>query len=119
MRHLLKLCTQIFCIVAISGCSTIYTLTADGESFHKEACANDCSTVPRIYSGTAMDLCAVFTPDGGQGSAIMFYDLFLSFPLDTIVLPYTIYGQITEGSLSEKSQCKARGIPPNKQINKD
>jgi uncharacterized protein YceK len=117
MSHLLKLYIQIVCISAISGCATIYTLTADTESFHKEVCANNCSTVPRIYSGTIMDLCGVFTPDGGQGSAIMFYDLFLSLPLDTVVLPYTIYGQITEGSLSKKSECPVKENTANKQIN--
>jgi uncharacterized protein YceK len=95
----------------------MWTLGTKPENVQRDACFNNCSTIPRVYSGTAMDVCVVFAPNGGQGSAILFYDLLLSFPLDTIVLPYTIYGQLTEGNLAEPEQCQDNEIISNKRIN--
>jgi uncharacterized protein YceK len=118
MNQLIKLCTILIGFVVLSGCGTIYTTTFEPEIIQRESCSNNC-TIPRIYSGTAADLCLVLAPEGGQGSAIMFFDLFLSIPLDTVILPYTIYGQITEGNLAEKGQCKVKDITSNKSLKQD
>ncbi|ROR97873.1 uncharacterized protein DUF1375 [Sinobacterium caligoides] len=102
----------------ITGCATGYTLTGDPEEIHRTSCASGCATIPRIYSGTAVDLCGIFPGDGGQGSAIMFYDIFFSLPADTIALPYTIYGQFTKGSLSVSDECESNQTP-NKALKRD
>jgi len=44
---------------------------------------------------------------GGQGFAIAFWDLPLSFVADTVILPYTAYKQMTAGNFSTKEICLA------------
>jgi uncharacterized protein YceK len=110
LRHwyLMKFVTNSFIaivlIFSLSGCGSIYTLTADPSEF--EASEEDCWFIPRVYSGAVFDFHGMFIPDGGQGAAIMFWDFFLSLPVDTIALPYTVYGQIRYGSLSNCSNSK-------------
>ncbi len=99
-----------FVLSCLSACASIYTLTAEPEEIHKDLCTNSCSVIPRIYSGTVMDFCGAFLEDGGQGAAIMFYDLFLSIPVDTIVLPYTIYSQFMYGNILELNQCESNKV---------
>lgn len=94
-----------------SGCSSVYTLSSD---FDKDlskidVCPQDC-TVHRVYSGVSMDICMLRTENSGQGGAIAFWDLPFSFVLDTVVLPYTVYKQVSVGgSVSQQlgpvSQC--------------
>jgi uncharacterized protein YceK len=118
MEYILRLIIGFTFLLSLSGCASIYTLTADPAEFEvsSEDCESDSMFIPRIYSGTAFDLYGIFTPDGGQGSAIMFYDFFLSLPVDTIVLPYTIYGQIRYGNLS---RCIESNKTSNKQLKQD
>ncbi len=103
----------------LSGCSSIYTL---GSDFDKELsspdmCPKDC-TVHRIYSGISLDMCILRSDEPGQGGAIAFWDLPFSAIVDTVVLPYTIYKQVSDGGsvsqpLGAESLCKS-GMPPFK-----
>ena len=95
-----------FVLSYLSACASIYTLTAEPEQVNKDLCTNSCNVIPRIYSGTVMDFCGAFLENWDQGSAIMFYDFFLSIPVDTIVLPYTIYTQIKFGNLVDLKKCE-------------
>lgn len=101
---------MIFVISLTTSCASIYTLTADSEDFYGGACTESCKVIPRIYSGTVMDFCGAFVGGGGQGAAIMFYDLFLSIPVDTLVLPYTIYSQFLYGNFWESKKCESDQI---------
>ena len=96
----------------LSSCMSIATLTEETSKKFDEPdnCPEDC-TVHRVYSGVSVDMCILRTDDSGQGGAIAFWDLPFSFVLDTLVLPYTIYKQVSEGgSFSEpigaESNCK-------------
>ena len=92
-----------------SGClATIYSVSTDNsdpEKLKAEACQANC-TMPRVYSGTAMDFCGFVDEDSGQGGGIMFWDMPFSFVTDTIVLPYTIVKQMQKGNISSKEKCK-------------
>lgn len=71
----------------------------------------NCKSIPRIYSGVSFDVCTVFigppAPIGTESEAerakrfffgyIM--DVALSFVVDTIALPYTIYRQYKDGNI--------------------
>ena len=119
VEYIARLIIGLILISTMTSCASIYTLTADANEFVKASyddCENGSIFIPRIYSGTAFDLHGMFAPGGGQGSALMFYDFFLSFPVDTIVLPYTIYGQIRYGNLSS---CSERNNTSNKQLKQD
>jgi len=82
-------------VLGLEGCSTIATLVgmAKPEEF-------DCSTapyIPRVYSGVFNDW--RFLTSGTEGSTLVILDMPFSFVADTLVLPYTIYGQIRYGNL--------------------
>jgi len=83
-------------LVLNSGCSTIYTHNFSQEN---NDCST-CSTLPWVYSGVMYDLCYTKYPEAGL---IIFLDAPFSFVADTVVLPYTIYKQYSEGSI-----CKDR-----------
>lgn len=74
------------------GCATVGTQTTDLN------CTSSCSDIPQIYSGTAYDFCCM-TKCGSVGSSFSTLDLPLSLIADTIILPVTIYKQITKGSI--------------------
>jgi uncharacterized protein YceK len=99
-------------LIAINGCSTIYTVSTEPEILKQEACSNECS-IPRVYSGTAFGICGITQKNSGQGGAIMFWDLLLSVPADTVILPFTAFMQVKEGSISNEKIC-SQTITPNK-----
>lgn len=82
----------------------------------------DCDSVPRIYSGLTLDVCMALlgppAPIYGKASEGLFYfymfDGFFSMLLDTVALPYTVYGQIRYGDLYLKRRHGRidRGRPP-------
>ena len=91
----------------INGCATIVT-TYSPDEVATEACqSKNCAFLPRIYSGTVMDFCGATASGSGQGGGLMLWDLPLSFVADTLILPYTVYKQITEGNISTKEICLA------------
>ena len=118
MEFFSRLVIGLTLLVHLQSCMSIYTMTTDPKEFEfsEEDCESGRMFIPRIYSGTLVDLFGVLAPEGGQGSAILFYDLFLSFPVDTLALPYTIYGQIRHGNLSS---CPQEGNTADKQLIKD
>jgi uncharacterized protein YceK len=88
---------------ALSGCGTAMTVfqgDADAASSLRKQKTN-CQSIPRVYSGLAYDFCALNAPPDPSGFLVPFVllDLPLSGVLDTLSLPYTLYRQVTEGSL--------------------
>ncbi|WIE48410.1 YceK/YidQ family lipoprotein [Pseudomonas sp. GM17] len=93
----------------LSGCGTIDTV------FREDAVASEklkerksyCGGVPRIYSGVTYDFCSLHAPEPENGTThtgpasnqAMLLDMAVSGVLDTLLLPYTIYQQQTDGSL--------------------
>lgn len=93
----------------LSGCGTIDTV------FREDAVASQklkerktyCGGVPRIYSGVTYDFCSLHAPEPENGATYigpasnqaMLLDMAVSGVLDTLLLPYTIYRQHSDGSL--------------------
>ncbi|EPA98341.1 Protein of unknown function (DUF1375) [Pseudomonas sp. G5(2012)] len=61
-----------------------------------------CQSIPRVYSGLAYDFCVLNAPPDPTGIYVplVLVDLVLTGVLDTVVLPYTIYRQGTDGNIS-------------------
>ena len=59
-----------------------------------------CQSIPRSYSGLAFDFCVLHASPDPSGVLVPFVllDLPLSGVLDTVVLPYTIYRQASDGN---------------------
>lgn len=92
------------------GCGTINTIVR-GDSAARSSLnrvKSPCETIPRIYSGIFYDICALRGKPSqaalwlGPGPELMLVDLALSAAVDTVFLPYTIYEQITVGSIDLK-----------------
>jgi len=95
-KALLKACFSLLAI-SVSGCSTIYTQVNTEE--------NDCGIcldTPRLYSGTAYNLC--YLSSSSPMTIVNIIDLPLSLIADTIISPYTGYQQYKKGSICSEEE---------------
>ena len=109
-RRTNKFKNVLICFIAFSlaGCGTINTvIKGDSTARHNlNQVKSPCETIPRIYSGVFYDICALRGKPSrtalwvGSGAEFVLIDLALSGVLDTVALPYTIYGQINEGHIN-------------------
>ena len=88
----------------LTGCGTAITVLQDdadaARSLRKQK--TYCQSIPRIYSGLAYDFCVLNAPPDPTGVMVplVLLDLSLSGVLDTVVLPYTIYRQVSDGNIA-------------------
>lgn len=104
-----KLTLYVLIGAVLSGCGTINTVfSSDADTINSLRKAKTrCETVPRVYSGLSYDLCVMHGPpqvterDPAAPALIPFQiiDLIPSGVIDTLLLPYTIYLQSSQGSL--------------------
>ena len=89
----------------LSGCGTVTTLANSDQQISSKLLKRNtyCHSVTRVYSGVAYDLCTLHSkPSGIEIDWVLGFYMFdgaLSAVADTLVLPYTIFQQSTEGSL--------------------
>ena len=97
------------CLVALLllGCGTVNTVIR-GDSVAKynlKQARTSCEAIPRVYSVVAYDMCILRGKPSrtalwfGSIPELIFIDLALSGALDTVALPYTVFGQINDGSI--------------------
>lgn len=89
--------------LTLTGCGTVSTVLQGDEDAARGLRKQKtyCQSIPRIYSGLAYDFCILNAPPDPTGVFLPFIlaDMALSGALDTMVLPYTIYHQGTEGNI--------------------
>ncbi len=101
MKPIITLCL----VLLTTGCGTVTTLSHSDEALSRKLVKRDtyCDSLPRVYSGVSYDLCVLNSkPTGTEWDVLVgFYviDGAFSFLSDTVVLPYTIYRQATDGSV--------------------
>ncbi|WP_226377950.1 YceK/YidQ family lipoprotein [Citrifermentans bremense] len=61
--------------------------------------------MPRIFSGTAVDICGLAADNLGIFALV---DLPLSLVGDTLMFPYTYYTQSKYGDISVKTPCASK-----------
>ncbi|TVT81561.1 YceK/YidQ family lipoprotein [Pseudomonas sp. H3(2019)] len=93
--------------LALGGCGTVATVLQDDAEVAR--CLRKqktyCQSIPRIYSGVAYDFCVLNGPPNSMVGVTMsgvpwvYFDFLVSGAFDTVVLPYTIYRQSTDGSI--------------------
>ncbi|MHC8346938.1 YceK/YidQ family lipoprotein [Pseudomonas sp. RT6P73] len=93
----------------LSGCGTINTVFRSDEvaGHNLKERGTNCDSIPRVYSGVFYDLCILHAPpDVGKKFSVTLglipveiIDFIPSAVLDTLVLPYTIYRQNTDGNI--------------------
>jgi uncharacterized protein YceK len=88
----LKSLSALVAAILLNGCASIYTQLDD----HRKWNTHYALTVPRVYSGTVVDWDGL-TADNLALIALL--DLPLSFAVDTVSLPWTIYRQSKHGYL--------------------
>ncbi len=90
----------------LSGCASIYTQTHDAYTDAGVGCA-DGKTIPNIYSGLVFDIYCLPAENAGFFCLV---DLPLSLVVDTVVVPYSAYRQVTYGSWYSQQDCLAREV---------
>lgn len=93
----------------VTGCGTINTVFRSDDVVARNLSESKtyCGSIPRIYSGVFYDLCIlnappVFSEKNAAAPAFIpleIMDFIPSCAVDTVVLPYTIYRQITNGNI--------------------
>ncbi|UXH38167.1 YceK/YidQ family lipoprotein [Pseudomonas promysalinigenes] len=93
----------------LTGCGTINTVfSSDEQTAQGLASAQTrCEALPRVYSGVFYNLCILHgppqvaeqVPGAPAGIPLRLIDFIPSGVFDTLLLPYTISVQATEGSL--------------------
>lgn len=91
----------------ITGCGTMHTTTFDEKSIamNDDGTRSACSSIPRVYSGVAYNVCKMrqgYTTRNFYQLPLHVVDLALSCGTDTVMLPYTIFMQSTQGSIIVK-----------------
>ncbi len=89
------------------GCGTVTTVMREDAATVRALKADKtyCQSVPRIYSGVTYNLCVLHGPPSTGSSLALnsvpwtFIDVPLSGVMDTLLLPYTVYRQSTDGSI--------------------
>ena len=103
LKHPLIIIVLVF---QISACGTMRTLGEEPIeiSSPKYSGSQPCQSIIRIYSGVRYDHCVVNKGDGSDWelNGYLVWDFPFSFVLDSIVLPYTIFKQIKDGSLVQR-----------------
>ena len=103
----MKYIFSVLLLLQLSGCSAIYFNTANEselEDFVKEACTEN-FTIYRVYTGTTFDMYGIMDEHSGQGGALLFLDIFFTFPVETVLLPYSIFQQNKYGSIATPEKC--------------
>ncbi|CAI8914033.1 hypothetical protein EMIT0P12_40330 [Pseudomonas sp. IT-P12] len=99
-----KMAVVLGASVVLSGCGTSLTVLQNEEDAVRGLRKQKtyCQSIPRVYSGLAHDFCVLNAPPspGGYLAPFVLADLALSGIFDTVVLPYTIYRQATDGSMA-------------------
>jgi uncharacterized protein YceK len=89
--------------LALTGCGTVSTVLQDdadaAQALRRQK--TYCQSIPRVYSGLAYDFCVLNAPPDPTGIfvPVILLDLAMSGTLDTVVLPYTLYRQGTDGNI--------------------
>lgn len=102
----------LLAVVLLSGCGSINTVLREDDYAQRELTdlKTRCETIPRVYSGVAYDFCSLNaeykygTDTSGPLLAGALLDGVLSGALDTLALPYTLYHQANEGSMTIRRQ---------------
>jgi uncharacterized protein YceK len=106
----MRIQVMVLAAMMLGGCGTVQTVVRNDQvavdSLKEQK--SYCGAVPRIYSGLAYDFCSLHAPlakgvdaDDYKNAAIpvVLIDAVVSGALDTLLLPYTVYKQHTEGSI--------------------
>ena len=90
--------------LALTGCGTVSSVLQDDTSAAQGLRKQKtyCQSIPRIYSGLAYDFCVLNAAPDPTGILLPFVlvDFTLSGVFDTVLLPYTVYRQATDGNIS-------------------
>ena len=99
----------ILLLILVSGCGTIKTLDPafNHVKIEYKSKKSYCDSIPRVYSGVAYNFCILHgDPRSGADSVesaglipFVLFDFIFSAVGDTVLLPYTIYAQISEGPI--------------------
>lgn len=105
----MKTITCISLALFTCSCATIKTVepTQNHVDISHGKYKSNCKSIPRIYSGTSYNICILYGDPNKSASVDTAKHSFHSWAIDsafsivsdTVILPYTIYAQMKNGSI--------------------
>lgn len=105
----MKILIAAILIISCTACSTFKTVAPDRGrvDITSQGYDSNCNKIPRIYSGVSYNVCLLNSEPnsnsiggfGLMGVPLIFIDTVCSAVADTVILPYTIYTQVSDGSI--------------------
>lgn len=105
----MKYIVAISLLFLLSACGTIKTINPEKNrvEIKYKGKSSYCTQIPRIYSGVIYNICHLYgepsssisSPSSENDISLLFLDSVISVASDSVVLPYTLYRQITIGSI--------------------
>lgn len=92
-------------LIGLTGCGSVTTVGSSDHSVtaNLERKNTYCKSIPRMYSGVAFNFCSLHAPSKGANlnwfAGYYLVDGIASTVVDTVLLPYTGYLQVKEGSV--------------------
>ena len=109
--NMIKTSILLFSLLLLQACATYNTVVPSAQKKHVQYVESvddeKCVTIPRIYSGINYTFC-VLCKNAKPAAVSHFAFIPVEFCADTIVLPYTIIRQLTDGNLVLKKERKRR-----------
>lgn len=110
MKNFIAFSLSLICC----SCATVKTIHPDNNHvlIEHRGKKSYCEEIPRVYSGTSYNLCLLYGEPSRHsnignsinGVPIFIFDSVFSVVADTVVLPYTIVTQTTEGNIKVNSR---------------
>ena len=89
--------------LTLVGCGTVTTVLQEDADAARGLRRQKtyCQSIPRVYSGVAFDFCLLNAQPDFTGVLVpaVLVDIVASGAVDTVLLPYTIYRQSTDGKI--------------------
>ena len=104
----MKFASTLLLSISLTGCGTVNTVFRDDSVASDKLARWDshCESIPRVYSGVALDFCALNAEprrpthfDGQPSAPLVLVDMVLTGATDTVLLPYSIYLQDKSGNI--------------------
>ncbi len=108
--HKIKILIILFSLLLIQACATYKTIVPSSQKklvqYVESVDDEKCAAIPRIYSGLNYTFCVMCGNTKLTSSHTDVATIPFDFLTDTILLPYTIIRQLTDGNLVLKKESK-------------
>ena len=106
--HIIKITSILFSVLILQACGTYKTVVPSSQrklvQYVESVDDEKCATIPRVYSGVNYTFCVMCGNAKLKSTHTDIAMVPMDFVADTVLLPYTITKQFTDGNLVLKKK---------------